>query len=115
MPANPAALSPAQLAALADDVWHIRLGFTASKKVGNAVKRNRARRRLKEIARLHMPRLAKPGYDYVLIARPVAVGCPYDHLVQDLDYALMRLGAHIHRAPKQPFTPRPAPPPRRKR
>ncbi|MCR9149456.1 MAG: ribonuclease P protein component [Rhodobacteraceae bacterium] len=47
-----------------------RVGFTCSKKLGNAVARNRAKRRLREIARLVMPGLARPGWDYVLVGRP---------------------------------------------
>lgn len=48
----------------------IRVGFTCSKKVGNSVIRNRARRRLREIARALLPALGRPGWDYVLVGRP---------------------------------------------
>ncbi|WP_438501642.1 ribonuclease P protein component [Jannaschia donghaensis] len=52
-----------------DDDPAVGVGFTCSKKVGNAVARNRAKRRLREIARLDLPALARPGWDYVLIGR----------------------------------------------
>ncbi|WP_102106867.1 ribonuclease P protein component [Oceaniglobus roseus] len=47
----------------------IRVGFTCSKKVGNAIARNRAKRRLREIARLVLPEAGRDGWDYVLIGR----------------------------------------------
>ncbi len=53
----------------ADHPGLVRVGFTCSKKVGNAVARNRAKRRLREVARLALPDHAQPGCDYVLIGR----------------------------------------------
>lgn len=71
----------------------MRLGFTCSKKVGNAVARNRARRRLKAAAACLMPESAAAGYDYVLIGRAETVDRPYPLLLQDLRLALKRVGA----------------------
>jgi len=69
----------------------IGIGFTASKKVGNAVARNRARRRLKALVREHMPTAAKPGVDYVVIARQGTITRPWPALQQDFMAALKRL------------------------
>ena len=52
----------------------VRVGFTCSKKVGNAVARNRAKRRLRALAREVMPEAGRPGWDYVLIGRPGITG-----------------------------------------
>jgi ribonuclease P protein component len=70
-----------------------RVGFTASKKVGNAVARNRAKRRLRAAARQVMAAHAAPGHDYVLIARNETPDHPYISLVAELETALKRLGA----------------------
>ena len=48
----------------------IRVGFTCSRKVGNAVARNRAKRRLRAVARDVLPAAGRPGWDYVLVGRP---------------------------------------------
>jgi ribonuclease P protein component len=73
----------------ADDDPSTRIGFTASKKIGNAVLRNRAKRRLRALAREVLARAALPGWDYVLVARPEAtVMRPYTDLVSDLNDAL---------------------------
>jgi ribonuclease P protein component len=74
-----------------EDASDIGLGLTASKKVGNAVARNRARRRLRSLARELLPVCATPGYDYVLIARGATVTRPYARLREDLKGALRRL------------------------
>lgn len=65
-----------------------RLGLTASRKVGNAVTRNRARRRLRAAARELLPELGRAGTDYVLIARGDTPTRPYRELLQDLRKAL---------------------------
>ena len=71
----------------------VRVGFTASRKVGNAVKRNRARRRLVALADDLLPHLAIPGRDYVLIARRETGECPWDQLREDLTDMLARVHA----------------------
>ena len=58
---------------------HNRLGITTSTKLGCAVVRNRARRRLREVYRLAQPEL-RQGYDIVLVARSRAVDGPYERL-----------------------------------
>ena len=69
----------------------VRVGFTASRKVGNAVRRNRARRRLRAVAQEVLDRHAEPGTDFVLIARPATVDRDYQALVGDLVAGLKRL------------------------
>jgi ribonuclease P protein component len=71
----------------------VRVGFTVSKKVGNAVERNRVRRRLREVVRLAPEASMQTGYDYVLIGRRAALALPFDRLVQDLGRALGRVHA----------------------
>ena len=51
------------------DQGPVRIGFTCSKKVGNAVARNRAKRRLREVARIVLANEGQPGYDYVMVGR----------------------------------------------
>jgi ribonuclease P protein component len=71
-----------------------RIGFTASRKVGGAVVRNRARRRLREAVELVMPAHAKGRRDYVLIARSTTAGRPFDALVDDLETALKHVESY---------------------
>ena len=67
----------------------VRIGFTCSKKVGNAVARNAAKRRLREIARLTIPLEGKAGHDYVLIGRAgKTASLPFSRLLSDLAQAL---------------------------
>ena len=68
----------------------VRVGFTVSKKVGNAPERNRVRRRLREMVRLSPARM-RQGYDYVLIGRRAALGLPFERLVEDFMRALNRI------------------------
>ena len=69
---------------------HNRLGITVSTKLGCAVKRNRARRRLRELFRLAQPRL-KQGYDVVIVARTRAVTIAHRKLQADFDRAMREL------------------------
>jgi ribonuclease P protein component len=68
-----------------------RVGFTASKRVGNAASRNRAKRRLREAAAALVPTHGKVGTDYVLIARGETGMRPYAELLSDLESALRQL------------------------
>ncbi len=76
----------------------IGIGLTASKKVGNAVARNRARRRLRALAAGDLKALARPATDYVLIARRNTLTRPWPDLQRDLREALRRLGKLRRRA-----------------
>jgi ribonuclease P protein component len=76
----------------AEPIW--RVGFTASRKVGNAVARNRARRRLRAASAQVLPSHAQPGHDYVVIARAGTLTRQYQALVGDLEEGLRRLGAY---------------------
>jgi ribonuclease P protein component len=76
----------------------IRLGFTCSRKVGNAVARNRAKRRLRALAQAVMPEAGRAGWDYVLVGRPEATATRDFALMRDdLSRALARV--HADRAP----------------
>ena len=71
-----------------------RVGFTVSRKVGNAVERNRARRRLIEAVERVMPAHAKGGFDFVVIGRKRTLKRPFMALVADLESALKNLEAY---------------------
>lgn len=69
----------------------VRIGFTVSKKVGNAVERNRVRRRLRDVVR-RTPALGdRTGHDYVLIGRRTALTVPFERMIDDLNAALRRV------------------------
>ena len=72
-----------------------RIGFTCSKKVGNAVARNRAKRRLREVARLVLPSHGRPGWDYVLVGR-ATVTATHDFRAMQAD--LVQALARIHKS-----------------
>ena len=69
----------------------VRVGFTASRKVGGAVQRNRAKRRLRAAARAVMPGAVVPGFDYVLVARTAVLTCLYADLEATLRSAMAEL------------------------
>ena len=76
------------------DAQALRVGFTCSKKVGNAVARNRAKRRLREIARLILPQFGQIGHDYVLIGRAnVTASTKFTALQDELLASLRKLQA----------------------
>ncbi|MGA8496925.1 MAG: ribonuclease P protein component [Xanthobacteraceae bacterium] len=95
----------------------VRIGFTVSRQVGNAVERNRVRRRLREIVRLSQGGGMHDGHDYVLIGRRAALAVPFGQMRQELDTALSRIhdpertpatGSARERSLHQAGSPRPA-------
>jgi ribonuclease P protein component len=94
----------------------VRIGFTVSRQVGNAVERNRVRRRLREVVRLAAQSgLAQgglanagmhDGHDYVLIGRRAALALPFGEMRQEFDAALGRIHAPAASAPAAPGQPR---------
>ena len=79
----------------------IRVGFTASRKIGNAVARNRARRRLKAAAQQVLPLFGLPGNDYVLVARRETLERPFGDLLGDLESALLAAHERLGRIPTE--------------
>jgi ribonuclease P protein component len=84
-------LQAASISPGSGDVEAVRVGFTASRKVGNAVVRNRAKRRLRAAATEVLARDGRKGTDYVLIARAGTGERPYAELVGDLEAALRQI------------------------
>jgi ribonuclease P protein component len=67
------------------------VGFTATKKVGGSVVRNRARRRMREAVRALLPGLGVAGVDYVVVARQETGTAPWPRLLDDIEKALVSL------------------------
>lgn len=76
-----------------DDGGPMRMGFTATRKLGGAVIRNRAKRRMRAAAAQLLPQLGQPGRDYVFIGRTACFMGSYDDLIRDMKHALKRLCA----------------------
>ncbi len=73
----------------------VRVGFTASKKVGNAIKRNRAKRRLRALVQKHLPlikKTASSSTDLVFIARSRTIDLPFQRLERDMEEVLQAMG-----------------------
>ncbi len=69
----------------------LRIGLTITKKVGNAVERNRIRRRLRAAARAVLPQAGKPGFDYVVVARRAALTADFPELTGGLENTLKQV------------------------
>lgn len=69
----------------------VKVGFTATKKIGNAVVRNRCKRRMRELARALLPLHGKPGFNYIFIARADTAKAEWAQLYKDVEKALLRL------------------------
>ena len=84
----------------------IRFGLTASKKIGNAVIRNRVRRRLRALSQSILPRHGMAGFDYVMIGRVHTALRPWQALEKDLRSALKA----VHQSKDKPVKDRPITP-----
>lgn len=82
---------------LCEEKRPFRVGFTTTKKIGNAVVRTRVRRRLRAVVRELFAQFAKDNVDYVLIGRNNTVLCPYQTLKEDVKWALKKTNAMIEK------------------
>ncbi|MCF6321838.1 MAG: ribonuclease P protein component [Rhizobiaceae bacterium] len=73
----------------------VRVGYTITRKVGNAVVRNRIRRRMREVVRVAMPNTARNSYDYVVIGKRAALNTNFETLVAQLSSAITRAHQNI--------------------
>jgi len=80
----------------------VRFGFTVTKKMGNAVIRNRIKRRLREAVRKATTKHALAGHDYVLISRHKALDCPFTDLTRDMEFAFSRIVSMKDTTPTKP-------------
>jgi ribonuclease P protein component len=85
-----------------DDLGPIRVGFTVTKKNGNAPERNRIRRRLREAVRLTDVMAMPPHHDYVLVGRRAALTCDFKIMLDDLRSALQRLDRQAAKSARKP-------------
>lgn len=91
--------TPVEMAPVANS---IRVGFTVTKKVGDAVRRNRAKRRLREVARAVLPLYGVAGTDYVLIGRDGTLTRNFADLIADLKTALRKVhGGTAYKAERE--------------
>ena len=84
--------------AIENEASQWRIGLTATKKIGNAVTRNRARRRMRALARTYLVPLAQPGTDYVLIARHDTVNADWQDMAKGLQKAIRYLHRRIYQS-----------------
>ncbi|MCP3379640.1 ribonuclease P protein component [Bradyrhizobium sp. CCGUVB4N] len=84
-----------------DDAGPIRIGFTVTKKNGNAPERNRIRRRLRELVKRLDPVSMQPHHDYVLVGRRDALSRDFTTMLDDLRIAFTKPARHTARGPNR--------------